>query len=204
MKILFIIILIILLFVLMPIYIKIDLKRIRSFKGKVKVTLLFLPLIEIIFINDNNLQIRILHLIKLNKDVDKFLNNKKVEEKKSFKDYIHMYKAIKALLPNLLAPFKLKKLVIYTNVGFRDPALTAIFNGFMNLIVYTILGIVLNVVDFDKYDIDMRADFEHQKKDIEFNCIILFRLAYIIITGIKLLMKINKNKELKINKIEVT
>lgn len=128
----------------------------------------------------------------LNKDTE---NDKGVFEKINyFKEVIEKSSNI---VLGILKSLKLIKLSVLGVFGFNDPALTAMFNGFVNATVYSLIAVLLTVTDLSDIDVKIWPDFNERKKDVKLNCIILFRIAYIIIAGAKAMFKNKKLVEAK-------
>ncbi len=81
--------------------------------------------------------------------------------------------------------------------GTDDAALTGILTGVINGIVYTILSVIHHNTTLKNRDISINPDFEREKFDIRYLCIVKVRLLHIIIIGIKALKLYKKYKKIK-------
>lgn len=84
-----------------------------------------------------------------------------------------------------------KQLEWKTRIGSKDAFLTAIMYGSMWSIKNILTSIILTKKEIERLDINVEAEFNEEKLDIFFNCIIKIRMVYIINIWIRLI-KIRK------------
>ncbi|WP_066500072.1 DUF2953 domain-containing protein [Abyssisolibacter fermentans] len=175
--------LIFLIFLFIPIIIVIDYDSKKNYILEIKINLLShkgLNLIVIKYLGKTKKEIKVLYLFKFRKNINPSKNIKsKIEE------LIEIYSQVKTNVINLKHSTKLIKFKLDVIIGCNNAASTAMIYGLINSVIYSLLGVLYNYSDPKKFKVTIVPDFNKEKKDIKFSCIILTRLAYIIIAGIK-------------------
>lgn len=114
--------------------------------------------------------------------------------------YRDLYALLKDGIKKLLS-YLLERAVVFKNIeiktefGFSDPALTGIMCGTQNALFYNIVAYLHNNFKVKNFDILVNPDFENEKFEAFFNCIVKMKTAHIInvlFKGIKILIKIKK------------
>lgn len=175
--------LIFLIFLFIPIIVVIDYDSKKNYILEIKINLLShkgLNLIVVKYLGKKMKEIKILYLFKFRQNINPSKNvNTKIEE------LIEVYSQVKTNILNFKHSTKLIKFKLDVVIGCNDAASTAMIYGLINSVIYSLLGVLFNYSDQKKFKVTIAPDFNKEKKDIEFSCIILTRLAYIIIAGIK-------------------
>lgn len=114
------------------------------------------------------------------------------EEKpdKGIKYYKKIYKLIKKDALNLIS-YLLKKAIVFktinikTNFGYSDAATTGIMTGVQNAFAYNIMAFFHNNFHVKNWNISVNPDFDNERFDVYFDCILKMKIVHIIIVGIK-------------------
>ncbi len=135
---------------------------------------------------------------------EKAQNDKKDEKNdlpsKSLKDYYNLYKLLKDDVFKLL-DYLMKKAAVFkeinikTDFGCKDAAITGILTGTLNGIFYNIIAFFHNNFTLKTWEIEVNPDFENEKFNVYFDCIVKLKVAHIIIIGfkgLKILLKLRK------------
>lgn len=91
-----------------------------------------------------------------------------------------------------------RKINLFAEFGFEDATSTGIGYGIINGIVYNVLGVLHRLFTINDWKIDLIPDFNNQKTDIRFECILKTHSAHIIkMIGsiIKMYFKYSNRKE---------
>ena len=94
---------------------------------------------------------------------------------------------------------KIELLNFRLNFGGEDAAAVGMLYGLVNAAVYTVLGVMHNVLFIKKWTVDIIPDYKHEIFDLKVDCILRTRLVHIIVIGIKFIkiltfIKKEKNK----------
>lgn len=114
--------------------------------------------------------------IKIDKNFIGFL-------RKSYNNYFNKKNKnrLVVFLKSLLTHLKFKELIIETKFGFFDAAQTAILAGIIFSIKSFFTAYLTNKVKVDKIRFNVLPVFSINYTEINFNCIIKYKLVYIII-----------------------
>lgn len=131
---------------------------------------------------------------------------KKPEEEKEdlptrgLKFYYNLYKLLKDDVFDVLN-YLMKKAVVFkeinikTDFGCKDAASTGILTGTLNGVFYNIIAFFHNNFTLKDWEIEVNPDFENEKFDLFFDCIVRLKIVHIIVIafkGIKILLKLRK------------
>lgn len=143
--------------------------------------------------------------------IKKRINPKRSEDKekkeedekpdKGIKYYKKIYKLIKKDALKLIS-YLLKKAVVFekinikTNFGYSNAATTGIMTGVQNAFAYNIMAFFHNNFHVRNWDISVNPDFDNERFDMYFDCIVKMKTVHIIsvgIKGLKILRRIKKH-----------
>ena len=80
-----------------------------------------------------------------------------------------------------------ENLTLSIDFGTGDAAHTGILTGALNGVVYTALSVIHHNTTVKKWDLKINPDFEREKFDIQYLCIVKVSVMHIISIGIKAL-----------------
>ncbi|MFA5524254.1 MAG: DUF2953 domain-containing protein [Tissierellales bacterium] len=183
----------IIIFAIVPISIKIELNKKRvDDKISFKITVLR-GLIKFYY------EISYIDLVtkknKLNNNcAESSSENASIKKKKSKKNghLITVYYKIKKyidlfidIINYIIRKITINSLKWSSTVGFGDAALTGIAYGILWTIIGSLLNIIFNNKKINNVSVNLYPDFNNSILEIDFFCIIKFKIAHIIIAGIK-------------------
>lgn len=123
--------------------------------------------------------------------------------KKGIKYYLDLYKDIKDDVFGIL-DYVTKKAGVFENIniklnfGFSNPAHTGVMTGALNGVIYNIMAYFHNNFTVKNWDVCVNPDFENEKFDVVFDCIVKLKTVHIInilFNGLKIFKKMRKNKK---------
>ncbi|WP_352417861.1 DUF2953 domain-containing protein [Proteiniborus sp.] len=174
---------------IIPIYIKIELKR-KNHDDIINVKIsLFKRLI--------NLEYKITYndIVKTYKELEDKNMEKNLPKRKVIfilDEIIKKYKKVKKFKNTFSEVFKyiLRKIDFSSfgwssKIGLGDAALTGIAYGTVWVIVSTLINVITNYKDIKETSINIYPDFDENILEIDLFCIIKFKIVHIIIAGFK-------------------
>lgn len=187
------IILIILILISIPIYIKTELIRKRNNdKISIKITVMrglikFYYETSYVDLVDKRAKIKNNYEESNNKDESMKKGNSRKTE-----DIIEGYHKIKGYLnafndtiQYILRKITINSLSLHLKIGLGDAALTGITYGILWTIMGSFLNVIFNNKEVKNISINLYPDFNDSIFEVDFFCIIKFKIAHIIIAGIK-------------------
>lgn len=149
-------------------------------------------------------QLEITYLfIRKNLLVDKEKKTSKKESaSKKESSYINLYKLIKDDVFKILR-YLLKNGAVFeqiqlkTEFGFSDVSQTGIMTGTLNALFYNVMAYFHNNFKVKDWNIEVNPDFENEKFNAFFDCIVKLKIVHIIFIGFYGLKILNKIKKMK-------
>ena len=163
--------------------------------------LLFVPIKVVLKKDDFYIQVLFFKWRKSSKKQEKSQNLPK--KKKSRVSYVKKIITFSEDIKNL-AEYISQRCIVFENLflaidfGTGDAAHTGMLTGALNGAVYTVLSAIHHNTTLKKWDVKITPDFEREKFDIQYLCIVRVRIIHIISIGIKALglyRKIKTRKE---------
>ena len=170
----FTIVILIIIVLLSPTYIKIQINWNNKFKISIYFTLLFGLINRRIYAKDE--------VIKNDKDKNIFVRFNKIKK---------IYRDNKNIISYFFKRCEIVELKWITEFGFEDAAITGITSGILWSIKNTLVGIILNNRSAKDININVIPDFKEKKSKMDFNCIIKIKTVYIIIVSLFLIIQKN-------------
>ena len=163
--------------------------------------LLFVPVRAVLKKNDLYIQFLFFKWRKSSGKQNKSQNPPKT--KKNTKSYVKKIISFSEDI-KILTEYISDRCIVFDNLflsidfGTGDAAHTGVLTGALNGVVYTALSVIHHNTTVRKWDVKIRPDFEREKFDIQYLCIVRVRIIHIISIGIKALglyRKIKTGKE---------
>lgn len=86
----------------------------------------------------------------------------------------------------------LEKIDLKIDFGYSDAAATGLMTGILNGGAYNIISIICNNIKVKSWNVDIVPDFNNDKFDVMFSCIVRIKTVHIITVGIKALKMLTK------------
>ncbi len=160
--------------------------------------LLFVPVKAVLKKDDFYIQVLFLKWRKPSKKQKK--SQKPPKTKKNTMSYVKKIITFSEDI-KIFAEYISDKCIIFENLslaidfGTGDAAHTGVLTGALNGVVYTALSAIHHNTTVKKWDVKITPDFEREKFDIQYLCIVRVRIMHIISIGIKALGLYRKIKD---------
>ncbi len=160
--------------------------------------LLFAPIKVVLKKDDFYIQVLFIKVRKSSKKQKKSQNPP--EEKKNLVSHVKKIITFSEDI-KILAEYISDRCIVFETLflsidfGTGDAAHTGMLTGALNGVVYTALSAIHHNTTVKKWDIKITPDFEREKFDIQYLCIVKLRVIHIISIGIKALGLYRKIKD---------